>query len=299
MKRLLAGLAAVAAVAIAPGAVNAQDETSITLLHGIPGVPVDVAAAGTVVIPNFEPGATQDLSAFAGQTLTQVEGRAPGTEDVLVGPVDSLELPASGSWTIVAHLDADGNPTITTFENNIEPTPSGQGRLTVRHTAAAPAVDVVVGGVRPIENAANGDSAELVLPAGEIAGAQLAPTGGDPIVDVPTVNVASGSNLIVYAVGSLDDDSFTFYTEEIVVGNEQTDEPVDEDSEEADEAADEDDSDAAADETEDDDGTPAPTAVNTGSPIEDGTSLGLLAAAGGMVLLAGGALAVRRRSVER
>jgi len=276
MKKLLAGLAAVAAVAIAPGAVGAQDAATITLLHGIPGATVDVAVDGAVVIPGFEPGTTQDLSAFAGQTLTNVEVRAAGTEDVVIGPVAEFPVPGSGNWTVVAHLDADGNPTITPFENNTAPTASGEGRLTVRHTAAAPAVDLVVGDARPIENAANGASADLDLPAGEIAGAQVAPTGGDPLVEVPTVNLAAGTNLIVYAVGSLADETFTFYTQEIEVGAEE-----------------------AAEGTDDGDGTPAPTAVNTGSPIADGTNLALLAAAAGMVLLAGGALTLRRRTVER
>ena len=273
MKKLLVGLAAVAAVAITPGAAGAQDAATITLLHGIPGATVDVAVDGSVVVPGFEPGATQDLSAFAGQTLANVEVRAAGTEDVVIGPIAEFPVPASGNWTVVAHLDAEGMPTITPFENNTAMTADGEGRLTVRHTAAAPAVDLVVGDARPIENAANGASADLELPAGEIAGAQLAPTGGDPIVDVPTVNLAAGTNLIVYAVGSLADETFTFYTQEIEVGM-----------------------DAAAD---DGDGTPAPTAVNTGSPIVDGTNLALLAAAGAMVLLAGGALTLRRRTVER
>jgi hypothetical protein len=280
MKKLLVGLAAAAAVAIAPGAVGAQDAATITLLHGIPGATVDVAVDGAVVIPGFEPGATQDLSAFAGQTLANVEVRAAGTEDVVIGPVAEFPVPGSGNWTVIAHLDADGNPTITPFENNTEMTADGQGRLTVRHTAAAPAVDLVVGEARPIENAANGASADLDLPAGEIAGAQLAPTGGDPLVDVPTVNLAAGSNLIVYAVGSLADETFTFYTQEIEVGMEA--------------AAGDDEGDA-----EEGDGTPAPTAVNTGSPIVDGSSLALLAAAGAMVLLAGGAMTLRRRTVER
>ena len=269
MKRVIAGLAAIAAVVIAPAAVDAQDAATITLLHGIPGATVDVAVDGEVVIPGFEPGTTQDLSAFAGQTLANLEVRAAGTEDVVIGPVAEFAVPASGNWTVVAHLDADGNPTVTPFENNTAPTADGQGRLTVRHTAAAPAVDLVVGDTRPIEGAENGASAELELPAGEIAGAQLAPAGGDPIVDVPTVTLAAGTNLIVYAVGSLEGETFTFYTQEIEVGG-----------------------------AEGGDGTPAPTAVNTGDEIAGTANMALLAAAGGMVLLAGGALALRRRTVN-
>jgi hypothetical protein len=272
MKRVLAGIAAIAAIVVAPGAANAQDDTQITLLHGIPGVTVDLAVGGAVVIPGFEPGASQDLTAFAGQTLENLEVRLAGEETVAIGPIAEFAVPASGNWTVVAHLDADGVPTVTPFENNTAMTADGQGRLTVRHTAEAPAVDLVVGEARPIEGAANGASAELELPAGEIAGAQLAPAGGDPIVDVPTVNLKAGTNLIVYAVGSLASDpaTFTFLTQEIEVGME-----------------------AAAG-----DGTPAPTAVNTGEPISDSVNTTVLAAAAGMMLLAGGAFALRRRSVD-
>ena len=109
MKRVIAGLAAIAAVVIAPGAAGAQDGPTITLLHGIPGATVDVAVDGEVVIPGFEPGDTQDLSSFAGQTLVNLEVRAAGTTDVVIGPVAEFAVPASGNWTVVAHLDADGN----------------------------------------------------------------------------------------------------------------------------------------------------------------------------------------------
>lgn len=270
MKRVIIGFAALAAVALAPSAAGAQDAVQITLLHGIPGATVDVAVDGEIVIPGFEPGDTQDLSAFAGQTLVDVEVRAAGTDDVVIGPVPEFAVPASGNWTVVAHLDGDGTPTITPFENDVSATAAGQGRLTVRHTAAAPAVDLVVGDARPIENAANGASAALELPAGEIAGARLAPTGADPIIDVPTVTLAEGTNLVVYAVGSLDDETFTFYTQQIAIDG------------------------AAV--------TAVPTQVNTGDEIEGaaGTSVNitLLAAAAGLAALAGGSLALRRRSVR-
>lgn len=268
MKRVIAAIAALATVTIVPTAVSAQDATQITLLHGIPGATVDVAVDGEIVIAGFEPGDTQDLTAFAGQTLANVEVRAAGTEDVVIGPIPELAVPGSGNWTVVAHLDAEGTPTLSPFENDVSATADGQGRLTVRHAAAAPAVDLVVGTDRPIENAVNGDSAALELPAGEIAGAQVAPTGADPIADVPTVTLTAGTNLIVYAVGSLADDTFTFYTQELAVGG------------------------------TDGDATAAPTAVNTGDEVGSSTNLALLAAAGAMVLLAGGAMALRRRTVN-
>ena len=275
MKKILAGAAALAAtlVAVPAGTSGAQESVDIMLLHGIPGITVDVAVDGAVVLPGFEPGDMQDLSSFAGQTLTNLEVRPAGTEDVAIGPVAEFAVPASGSWTVVAHLDAEGTPTITPFENDTSAAADGQGRLTVRHTAAAPAVDIVLGDARPVENLSNPSEASLDVPAGEIAGAQIAPTGGDPIADVPTVSVTAGQNLIVYAVGSLADETFTFYTQDVAL-----------------ESA----GDAAGD------GTPAPTEVNTGGELgaSSNSSVALFAAAAGLFALAGGAMVLRRRTVE-
>lgn len=276
MKKILAGAAALAAtlLAVPAGTSGAQESADIMLLHGIPGITVDVAVDGAVVIPGFEPGDMQDLSSFAGQTLTNLEVRPAGTEDVAIGPVASFDVPASGSWTVVAHLDAEGTPTITPFENDTSAAADGQGRLTVRHTAAAPAVDIVLGDARPVENLSNPEEASLDLPAGEIAGAQIAPTGGDPIGDVPTVSVVAGENLIVFAVGSLADETFTYYTQTVAL--------------------------ESAGAAPAGDGTPAPTAVNTGGELGSSSngSVALFAAAAGLFALAGGAMVLRRRTVE-
>ena len=259
MRRVLVVAAAAAAI-LAPSVASADDhvvETSITLLHGIPEVVVDVAAAGATVVPGFEFGDTFDLTPFAGSTIPGVTGLLAGTDTAAIGPID-FDVPAEGVWTVLAHLDAEGVPTISVFENDTEMTAAGEGRLTIRHTAAAPAVDVVLGDVRLVVNAANGDEAVLALPAGEVAGAQIAPTGDDPIIDVPTVEVVAGEDLIVYAVGSLADDTFTFLTEIVEVG--------------------------------------AEAAVNTGAPISDGTNITLMAFAAIALVAAGGVAVARQRT---
>jgi len=285
MKKILAGAAALAAtlLAVPAGTSSAQESADVMLLHGIPGITVDVAVDGAVVIPGFEPGSMQDLSSFAGQTLTNLEVRPAGTEDVAIGPVDSFDVPASGSWTVVAHLDGEGTPIITAFENDTSAAADGQGRLTVRHTAAAPAVDIVLGDARPVENLSNPNEASLDVPAGEIAGAQIAPTGGDPIADVPTVSVTAGTNLIVYAVGSLAEETFTFYTQEVALAAGAGGDAGGEDGGE-----------------DGGDGTPAPTEVNTGGELAASTnsSVALFAAAAGLFALAGGAMVLRRRTVD-
>ena len=67
----------------------------------------------------------------------------------------NADLPAGGNVTLVAHLDASGKPTITPFVNDVSSVPAGQARLVVRHTAAAPAVDVLAGGTPVVQGLTN------------------------------------------------------------------------------------------------------------------------------------------------
>jgi hypothetical protein len=208
-------LAVAVLVAWATPASAQSPSARIHLLHGVPGVTVDVVAGGEVVIENFEFKGTQDLSALAGQTLTELEVRVAGTDQVAIDAGD-VQLPASGNHTVIAHLDAGGEPTLGVFENDTTPAAAGQGRLTVRHAAAAPAVDVLAGGEPAFTNLANGQQDSADLPAGTIS-ASVVPTGAtEPVVLGPAdLPVEDGSGLVVYAVGSLDDGSMDVLTETV------------------------------------------------------------------------------------
>jgi hypothetical protein len=123
-----------------------------------------------------------------------------GTEDVAIDAGD-LALPASGNHTAIAHLDASGTPTLTVFSNDTSEIVAGEGRLTVRHTAAAPAVDVLANGEVAFSNLSNPNQAAADLPAGTIS-AEVVPTGAtEPVVIGPADStVSEGDSLIVYAV---------------------------------------------------------------------------------------------------
>lgn len=218
MKRLLTILAAAVALVLATSAgASAQSESGarIHLIHGIPDTPVDVEANGEAVLSGFGFGDTEDLSALAGQTLAGLQVKAAGTDDVAIDAGD-LELPASGNFTAIAHLDEAGTPTLTVFENDTSAIPAGQGRLVVRHTAAAPAVDVRAGGEVAFADLSNPNEASAELPAGTVS-ADVVPTGAtEPVVIGPAdLPVTEGSTLIVYAVGSLDGGTLQTLTETI------------------------------------------------------------------------------------
>ena len=107
----------------------------------------------------------------------------------------------------MAPLDAGGNPTATLFTNDPSGTAAGQGRLTVRHVAAAPAVDILAGGSAVITNLANPAESKLDLPAGTVSAAVAATGTTDPVLGPADVTIADGRNTIVYAWGSLDADN--------------------------------------------------------------------------------------------
>lgn len=285
MKRIMLGLVAIAAMALVPTNAGAQSSAEVTLVHGLDQA-VDVVVDGTVVIDNFLPGTLANISSFAGRTLNNVEVKDEVTGDVLIGPVPQIVVPSSGNHSIVAHLAA-GAPVLNIYENDVTPVAAGQGRVTIRHVADAPAVDIIVGSQRPVTNLANGSDAKLTLPAGTIDNASIALTGEDPIADIASFEVKAGTNTVVYAIGAVSTDTIDFVVQVITIPD-----PSATSTTTTTTIAGATTTTVAGSTTTT---TVVPTAVNTGSPI-DGSSNGLLiAAALGGLLLAGGAVYARRR----
>ena len=215
MKKLIALFAATLTVLAIAAPASAQASARIHLIHGIPDTAVDVVVDGSVVFENFNFGDTQDLSSLAGETLVGLQVVLAGTDTVAIDAGD-VALPASGNFSIIAHLDAAGTPTLAVFENDTSSIAAGEGRLQVRHTAAAPAVDVKADGNVAFSNLSNPNEAKADLPAATYS-VEVVPTGADePVVIGPAdIAVNDGESLIVYAVGSLDAGSLTVLTESI------------------------------------------------------------------------------------
>jgi hypothetical protein len=217
MKKLVLGaVALILALAITSPPAGAQTSGArIHLIHGIPDTPVDVVVGGAVVFGNFQFGQTRDLSAFAGQTLAGLKVNLAGTATTAIDAGDTA-LPSSGNHTVIAHLDAAGDPTLTVFDNDVSRLPAGTGRLTVRHTAAAPAVDVRAGGAVVFAGVTNPNGGTVQLPVGTVSATVVAAGTTSPVVIGPAdLGIVDGTHLVVYAVGSLDDDSLTVLTESI------------------------------------------------------------------------------------
>ncbi len=205
-KSLMASVAAgtmLAAFVAAPAFSVDEGTAELSVLHGIPGLTVDVYVNGELTLDDFVPG---DL---AGPLVL-----APGTYSVAItaadaadasapvlGPID-LPLEDGMSYTAVAHLMADGTPTASLFTNDIAENADGEGRLTVRHVAAAPAVDIWVNGSVLFPGLENPNEVMGDVPA-DTYEAAVSLAGTETVVLGPAdVAIEAGMNTVVYAWGS-------------------------------------------------------------------------------------------------
>lgn len=208
-KTAAAGLAVgmIAALGMAmPAGAATDDSAQLSVLHGIPDTPVDVYVNGELTLDDFQPGdLAGPLSLPAGDyevALTATD--AADASAPVLGPA-TLTLAAGMNYTAVAHLTEEGEPGLNLFENDTSPTAAGQGRLTVRHVAAAPAVDVLAGGSPVIDGLSNPDEASLDLAAGTVSASVALAGTTDPVIGPTDVAVQDGVLTILYAWGSAED----------------------------------------------------------------------------------------------
>lgn len=227
------------------------DGVEVVAVHGVPdevfaalGVDsseVDVLVNGDVAF-SFSYGETLVVDSLEAGTEYTIEVAPAGGDPILdLGPVT---LEDGTSTSVVAHLTDAGDPALTAFENETDAT-----GIQVFHAANFGPVDIVVGDDRPVEGAANGDTAALPVGAGSFEGVGVAPAGDDVAIDLGTVDVPEDTLVLAYAVGQLADDA----------GDDATDDDATEDDDAAEGDATEDD-----DAAEGDDDRQAPTAVDSG-----------------------------------
>jgi len=216
--RTLAALAAVAAASgtvllVGPPAYAANSKVSV--IHGIPGQPVDVYVNGTKTLNNFQPSAVAgplDLPEGAYDIALTKPGEALAQA---ILKVDDAAVPGGANISLVAHLKADGAPTLTAFVNDVSKLAAGKARLTVRHTAAAPGVDVRVGGQPVFTNLTNPNEKKADLAAGTVD-SDVVLTGTSTVaLDPPALALAEGTSTIVYAVGSAQGNSLAVVAQKI------------------------------------------------------------------------------------
>lgn len=209
--RPLRVIAAAGAVALGLGLAaaapsSAAGTSDVSILHGVQGLTVDVYANGDKLLSNFKPGTLTDpvkLTEGSYDLAVFPAGKGPGGTPAI--KADDVAVPAGANITVVAHLGADGKPVLTPFVNDTARVGAGKARLTVRHTAAAPAVDVRAGGTPVFKGLENPKEAKADIPAAKVS-ADVVLAGTDTVAIGPAeLDLKEGTNTIVYAWGSAED----------------------------------------------------------------------------------------------
>lgn len=205
----LATAVAAATLLLLPTAASAQEDTgTVTVVHGIPETPVDVYVDGELTLDDFAPGTVTDpVELPAGDhTLALTATDASDDSDPILSADATLE--AGAAVSAVAHLTEGGNPTLSLFVDDTATLDAGDARVTVRHTAAAPAVDILANGDALVEGLSNPDEAVAEVPAGDYDLAINVAGTDTEVIALPGTTLAEGVNTIAYAIGSPDDDTF-------------------------------------------------------------------------------------------
>ena len=205
MRKRLVGLGVAATLAVSMlgvGTASAAD-ASLNVVHGIPGVDVEVCVNGAVAIPGFNPGeVVTGVPLPAGSYDVKIVAAGDTCDDPAILEAAGIELASDKNYTAIAYLMEDGTPTLGLFTNNVKPLARGTARLTIRHTAAAPAVDVWANGATILSDVPNGASATLKVPTGVYAAWVSMPDEYAPVIGPAVLKLERGTAYQVYAWGS-------------------------------------------------------------------------------------------------
>ena len=192
------------------------------VVHGIPGLVVDVYVDGALFVEDFKPDTIAGPIVGPADRAFKVDIVPANGNPAQPALSTTASFPAGANVTIVANLNEAGAPTLSVFNNDFSKTGAGQTRLIARHTAAAPAVDALFfpGAANELRVGplSNGQQTAASLPAGSYTAA-LVPTGTSTAVYGPfTSDLQAGKVYVTYAVGSLSGGTFKMLTQVINVG---------------------------------------------------------------------------------
>jgi hypothetical protein len=201
--------AVVGAAMIGPSTASAgAEQGKVTVVHAVPDLTVDVYANDGLLLEDFMPGA-----------ITSPVALEPGDYEVEVTPANSSDVALSAMVPVtsdtdaagVAYLTEAGDPTLGLFANNQSPIKRRKARITVRHTAAAPEVDVRVKldgeWVPVVTGLPNGEQATLGVRARTYKVDVVLAGTDDRVLGPARLELERRRHYFVYAWGSAADQS--------------------------------------------------------------------------------------------
>jgi hypothetical protein len=220
MSRILRLTAAVAVLGTAATAsttvAHAQTPMGlVTVVHGLRGVVADVYVDNTLVLPAFQPERVTDpvpVPAGEHHVDIRVTGKAA---DAPPDVSADLDVHANARQSVVAHLNASGTPTITAYLDDMSPVAAGQSRAVVRHTAAAPAVDVGLNQTVVAAGLTEPGSTTAVVPAATYEVSVWQAGTQSPLAAPQPATLPEGAATVMYLIGSAQANTLAWVAEQI------------------------------------------------------------------------------------
>lgn len=247
-RKIVISMILVLALAISSIAmVSAADPAKVYVGHGIPGkalgltdnaLPVDVLVNDAIcLLQGFEFGefvGPVELAAGTYNIKIILPDADPTTECKGTTVIEAdVPFAAGETSTVIAHLTVAGTLTASKFVNDVSASMPGYTRLTVRHVAQAPAVDVklyrgwergrMVGMIEDLENPEQ--AGPLNIRPGGYEAVILAANTDVVVLGLP-VELEPHKSYIVYAVGGLEPSTFTVLAQVLDLGKVTPPRPV-------------------------------------------------------------------------
>lgn len=207
VRRLAVAVAAAVLVLAPAGAASAvaAGETEVVIVHGVPGLEVDILVNGAPTLFNVNFGAVTTVTLPSG--TYDIALRGSDDDDIIIAK--SFTLAPRTSVTLAAHLKADGSPTLAAYGNQN----SGTG-IQPFHLAAFGPVDILAGGAAALSGVTNGQTARIDVPGGTtVPGVGIAVPGSkEAALPVGDVTVPANTLVLAYAIGSGDGGSLRVVT---------------------------------------------------------------------------------------
>lgn len=198
------------------------NEFAYSVVHAIPsgyGVDVvDIYSDSTLIIDNATPGTVKSLTTSRTSVTIRIyaNGVVPSSTTTPILSSSALTLSRGSTLSFVAHLNESEEPRITTYKDVTTRAGVKRSWMTVRHVAAAPAVQFIVNGTSTFVPLTNSLQRKKSLSFG-------LHTLGFSYADTPTTVVAatpfemkSKTNEVFYLWGAKSRNNLGFLKQEIL-----------------------------------------------------------------------------------
>jgi len=198
-----------------------DQSVSYSFTHAIPAGfgadVVDVYVNGSLFFDNATPGSSKRATVSRGSVELSVYGNGvvPGPTTTPVLTAASIYLGSGANISYVAHLTGAEKPQLSVFRNMSSEAGSKRSWLTVRHVAAAPAVNLKINSANTFIPLANGMERKRSLTFGTYSVSATYTETATVTLGPTSVNLMKGMNTVLYIWGAKSKTNLAFLKEEI------------------------------------------------------------------------------------